>query len=164
MKTPVSGIGFLVSLLVLIFQATVPARAQSEAAPASSKLLPHMKLTRYLAPSGIESLSLSCHSQNAAEKEYFCDLVRERNGVEVAAVGMKASEIAPLLSRFFADLPREIPHFAPTENLDPVLGWEIRYENKTSQGSVPRFELEKSADVKRALFVLEAGLAAQFYK
>ena len=112
--------------------------------------LPQMTLTRYLSPAGVESLSLFCHVE-------LCYLVRRKNGRDIAAVEMKAVEIKTMLARFFEDLPKVLPKFSERENADPVLGWQVRYENKSSEGTVPRFELEKSGDVKRVALCARSG-------
>jgi hypothetical protein len=142
----------------LLVVAAAMAWGQGETSP-----MPRVVLTRVFDTGGSESLTLRCTPDVKGKQEFFCDILRFRNGVEVATTSLYAKQTRAILASFFEIMPSTATASGPAAK-DPSYVWDIAYGEKSAKGYVTRLQKDKDARVMRAVLSLEGALSSQFYR
>jgi len=142
------------------------------AAPASDGL-PRIVLTRSLDHGSAEILTLRCVPDTHGKQEFFCELTRHRNGVEVASRGLYSVETTSLLEKFFERLPASLSADDPSGDAGEVLTWDVSFRDRAAQGRLVRGDVAGTPRTRRgasrnnlldAVLSLEGALSSQLYR
>jgi hypothetical protein len=134
--------------------------------------LPRVVLTRLFAHSASESLSLRCAKDKSGAQEYFCEIRKFRNGVEVATTSLYAKQTKSMLDGFLRLVPateKKRAEVSPivresSSKSDPLLLWDVLFDGQRVSGTLFRQEAAQKNPVVEAVLSLEGALDSQFYR
>jgi len=159
---------FVLALLALVASYCVVSKGAEEAS------LPKVELVRWMDHGASEGLKLKCTPDLKGSQEFFCELNRYRNGVEVRTMGVYAKQMKEILKSFFQIVPPTAltkPSEEATETAEAVTKptaklytWDVSYGDQAVKGTMTEAERAKVAEMMRAVLSLEGALTSQFYR
>ncbi len=137
--------------------------------------VPKVELVRWLEHGTSEGLKLKCTPDLKGSQEFFCELNRYRNGVEVRTIGVYAKQMKEILNSFFQIVPagqiakplsRDAEEVVapPTKPTPKLYTWDVAYGDKSVKGTMTEAERAKVKEMMRAVLSLEGALSSQFYR
>ena len=130
--------------------------------------LPRVVLERNNSHGGTERIALRCAPDVHGNQEFFCEVLRYRNGIEVATTGVYSKQTKKIIASFFKQLPRKYrrPSAGKVDTRDALVTWEVVYKGKSAKGIVPRRAKKSKPErrLARAVLSLEGSLSSLFYQ
>lgn len=153
---------------MLFFALTVAAAM----AWAVEEKMPRAMLTRLYDHGSSESISLRCAEARAGKEEFFCELRRYRNGVEVANTNLYAKQTNAILDGFLRLVPAEeqkkteLPPATreSSSKSEPVLVWDVAFRGRSVTGKLLHHQMGNKSPTLDAVLSLEGALDSQFYR
>ncbi len=160
---------FVLALLAVVASYCVVGRGAEEIN------VPRVELVRWMDHGASEGLKLKCTPDLKGRQEFFCELNRYRNGVEVRTIGVYAKQMKEILNSFFQIVPPAAmakPAIDGTENtstknaapMAKLYTWDVSYGDKAVKGTMTEAERAKVKEMMQAVLSLEGALASQFYR
>ena len=130
--------------------------------------VPHVELTRVLEHGATETLKLRCAPDLKGTQEFFCELQRFRNGVELKTISVYSKQTKEILKSFFQILPEGALKEKAVETEREVAGllyaWNVTYGDKTLKGNLTADKKEERRELMKAMLSLEGALSSQFFR
>lgn len=130
--------------------------------------IPHVELTRVLEHGATETLKLRCAPDLKGTQEFFCELQRYRNGVELKTISVYSKQTKEIMKSFFQILPEGALKEKAAETEREVAGliyaWNVTYGDKSLKGNLTADKKEERRELMKAMLSLEGALSSQFFR
>ncbi len=137
-------------------------------AAGDEKDVPQVELTRTLEHGAKETIKLRCTPDLKGAQEFYCELHRFRNGVEIKTISVYSKQTKEILKSFFQILPegalKAQGEEADREVAGVIYAWNVTYGDKTLKGSLTQNKKEERRELMKAMLSLEGALTSQFFR